>query len=302
MPDYNIDETSLKAKAEWIKECEKSFIEQFYPITDEICNKRKLKIVRLYGPTCSGKTTAANAIITLFENCGKRAHIVSIDDFFYDRDILLEMSRAKGFETVDYDSPDTIDMKELCGFVKQIFEEDKAVCPTFNFKLGCRDGYKTFNIDDNDIFIFEGIQACYADVKTVLSEHGAASIFIAPLKSISIGGEIFTPDSIRLMRRLVRDFKFRGSSPKFTFEIWKNVRENEVKNIFPYADESDYKVNSTMQYEIGILKPYLDEILGTIGTGNKYFAEAEAILNSVKNVESIPSELILDGYLYREFV
>ncbi len=291
-----------KNNAEWIKSCEDRFAQNISRIAEDICSMRDLRIIRLFGPSCSGKTTAANRLISVFERLGRRAHLVSIDDFYYDRETLLELSRAKGLDGLDYDSPDTIDVKALHMFVEEIFDSDKVHCPIFDFGLGRRNGYKTLSIDENDIFIFEGIQANYPNVKEILSEHGSVSIFIIPESRVVAGGVEFLPQRLRLMRRLVRDFLFRSSSPEFTLDLWRSVRDNEDKNIFPYASESDYFVDSSMEYEVGVLKPYLCEILGNIETDSKHYPRAQEILNSLKDVEPISRELILPHYLYCEFV
>ena len=297
----NVNETKLRRDAEWIELCEKRFSEQFFGIAEDIC-KRKLRIVRLYGPSCSGKTTAARLLIDMFESLGKKAHLVSIDDFYFDRDVLLEKSRAKGLKGVDYDSPDTIDTDALHKFANEIFEANEVHCPEFDFKSGVRCGYKTYTVGKDDIFIFEGIQACYPVVKQMLSDHGSASVFIAPMKNVNIGGVNFTPNRLRLLRRLVRDYHFRGSAPEFTFSLWKSVRDNEKKNIFPYSEESEYFVDSAMPYEVGVLKPFLKDVLSNVGEDSEYYEKSRRILESVENVEEIPSDLILDEYLYREFV
>lgn len=298
---YN-NQPKAQNNAEWIRLCEEKFSKQFSKIAEDICKNRGLRIVRLYGPTCSGKTTAARLLIDMFEELGRKAHLVSIDDFFYDREVLLEKSKAKGLRGLDYDSPDTIDCEELSRFVEEIFESNEVHCPIFDFKVGARTGYKALAIDSDDIFIFEGIQACYPVVKDMLSLHGSASIFIAPLKSVKAGGVEFAPNRLRLMRRLVRDFHFRSSTPEFTFGLWKSVRDNERKNIFPYADESDYSVDSAMAYEVGVLKPFLTEILGTIEPDSEYFEKSKQILASLENIDVIDASLIRDEYLYREFV
>ena len=299
---HNINDRNLLTNAEWIELCEKRFSEQFFGIAEDICKNRGLRIVRLYGPSCSGKTTAARLLISMFESLGKKAHLVSIDDFFYNREVLEQKSREKGLKRLDYDSPDTIDSEELRRFADELFESNVVHCPTFDFKTGSRVGYKTLSIDKNDIVIFEGIQACYPIVKEMLSEHGSASIFIAPKKNVSVDGVTLSPNRLRLMRRLVRDYHFRSSSPKFTFELWKSVRDNERKNIFPYAEESDYCIDSAMPYELGVLKPFLEERLGEIDEDSEYFEKSRQILDAIKNIEVIPRELILDEYLYSEFV
>ena len=287
--------------AEWIKECEKNFYDNFYGIVRDICDNRHLRIVRLFGPTCSGKTTAADILIELFKGFGKKAHVVSIDDFFFGRDELLKRSREKGIDGIDYDSPDTIDCDALKIFATEIFESSEVHCPIFDFKQGKRVGYRSLEIDEDDIFIFEGIQANYPNVISMLSEHGSASIYIAVQSPIEIGGERFEPNEVRFMRRLVRDYHFRSSNPEFTFMLWESVRANEEKNIFPFTS-SDYSVDSMMEYEIGILKPYLIDIIGQMDRNDKHYPKALEILERISHVQEISSELIVDGMLYCEFV
>lgn len=296
-----VSNEKILKNAEWIKKCEDSFSDRIYSIAEDICKRRALRIVRLFGPTCSGKTTAAQILIDLFEGFGKRAHVVSIDDFFYSREELLERSREKGIEGIDYDSPETINLEMLREFTEEIFESPVVHSPIFDFKAGRCVGFRELSIDENDIFIFEGIQANYPNVISILSSHGSASIYIAPQSPVCAGGETFEPNELRLMRRLVRDYYFRGSKPEFTFMLWESVRENEEKNIFPYV-KSDYTVDSSMEYEIGVLKPYLCDIVGGMDKNDEHYGEALAIIEKISRVDEISSELILDGMLYCEFV
>ena len=295
------NEKQLK-QAEWIKRCEKKFSDRFNDIAEDICRNRGLRIIRLFGPTCSGKTTSAEILISLFGELGKRAHVISIDDFFYDKDVLLKKTKEKGLDGLDYDSPDTIDLDALRDFAREIFESDEVHCPVFDFLTGKREGYRTMSIDEQDIFIFEGIQANYPEVIPMLSEHGSASIYIVPSSNVESGGEVFAPNELRLMRRLVRDYHFRGSAPEFTLMLWESVRDNEEKHIFPYVKGSDYTVDSSMEYEIGVLKPYLVDIIGKMDKNDERYGTALEILRKIENTEEISSDLIMPGMLYCEFV
>ncbi len=286
----------------WVKVCEDKFRANFSGIAEDICKKRGLRIVRLFGPTCSGKTTAAEILISLFAELGKKAHVISIDDFFYDREELFALSKAKGIEGLDYDSPDTIDCDALRAFADEIFECDEVHCPVFDFKEGRKTGYRSMKIDENDIFIFEGIQANYPNVISMLSEYGSASIYIAPQSNVCAGGEDFVPNELRLMRRVVRDYLFRHADADFTFMLWESVRSNEEKNIFPYVNNTDYTVDSSMAYEIGVLKPYLENIAQTMDKNGKYYPKAMEILRRIARVDVISRDAIEDGMLYCEFV
>lgn len=295
-------DNKVKKTAKWIEQCENSFSKKFLGIAEDICKNRGLRIVRLFGPTCSGKTTAAEILISLFARFGKRAHIVSIDDFFYDKETLARIARDKGIDGLDYDSPDTIDREAMRLFAEEIFNSKEVHCPIFDFNEGRRVGYRNMTVDEDDIFIFEGIQANYPNVIEMLSEHGSASIYIAPLENVEICGRTFVPNELRLMRRLVRDYHFRSSPPEFTFLLWESVRANEEKNIFPYIGNTDYTVSSTMAYEIGVLKPYLEDIISKMDKNDKYYGDAMRIREKIADVEEISSELIREGMLYCEFV
>ena len=288
--------------SQWIKQCEDSFAQSIYDITEDICVNRDVRVIRLFGPSCSGKTTTARHLISFFRKFSKKAHVISIDDFFYNRDKLKRLSEEKGLSEIDYDSPDTIDCEELEKFIYDVFNENKVMCPVFDFKTGMRAGYKEMSVDDDDIFIFEGIQAVYPRVVEMFKKYDSASIYIVPQREVLAGGVCFEANEIRLMRRLVRDYNFRSTMPKTTFVNWDGVRDNEEKNIFPYVEGSDYCVNSSMPYEVGVLKPYLTKLLEDFDEKDVHYDIARYILERIELVEEIPSKLICEGYLYREFV
>ena len=135
--------------SQWIKQCEESFAQSIYDITEDICTKRNLRVIRLFGPSCSGKTTTARHLISFFRKFAKKAHVISIDDFFYNRDKLKRLSAEKGLAEIDYDSPDTIDCEELEGFIHDVFNENKVKCPVFDFKTGMRSGYKEMSVAES---------------------------------------------------------------------------------------------------------------------------------------------------------
>jgi uridine kinase len=153
-----------------------------------------------------------------------------------------------------------------------------------------------------DVFLFEGIQVLYPGVDRILRSAQYKSIHIAPQTSIEIGAEVFEPNEIRLMRRLVRDYHFRNAEPEFTFTIWKSVRDNEEKLIFPNVHLCDYKIDSTMPYEIGILKPYLERILQNVTRDAVHGKQASAVLAELREVQALSADLIPQNSLYKEFI
>jgi uridine kinase len=286
----------------FIQGCENGFELQLERVVETILSLGPIKIITLAGPTCSGKTTAANMIIKRLCRAGKQTHLVSIDDFFFDRERLLKMSKDKGLEIPDYDSIDTIDFEALKQFVAEVLNGREAHCPLFDFKLGIRSGYKLVQAGKDDVFLFEGIQTIYPEISDVLMKENAVSIYISPESKIKVADTVFNPCEIRFMRRLVRDYNRRGMMPEATFEIWESVRTNEDKNIFPYAKNCMHHIDSTMAYEIGVLAPHLKNILSKITSDSKYYKKANEILEKISHVTSISDKYISEDSLYKEFI
>lgn len=301
-PELKFD-TLFEAKT-FVETAEVDFENRLVDLVRELAAKKDIKIITLSGPSCSGKTTAAKKLVSEFLKYHKRVNIISIDDFYYDKHKLNEISRLKGLETPDYDSADTIDISSLHNFCEEIFSNGcrEVHCPIFDFTAGRRTGYRPIECTDDDIFIFEGIQALYPQVTSIFSEHTFHSIYICTKSDIDVCGIIFEPNEIRLMRRIVRDYNFRTTSASQTFELWKSVRSNEDINIFPFADKCEYHIDSTFAFEIALLKPYLDNILSEIQEGDEYYSDAQKILSKISPISSIPKELISENSLYREFI
>ena len=286
---------------ELIRKCDGDFKQRLYSIADCIYND-KVRLIGLSGPTCSGKTTAASMLAARLEAHSKRVHIVSIDDFYYDRDYLNALSAKKGLDTIDYDSVDTIDLSTLEDFVEQMYSSDEVRCPCFDFKTGTRSGYRKISATEDDLFIFEGIQAIYPEVTALFEPHGYVSVYIAPLSPLRVGKAEISPTDIRLLRRIVRDTNFRGTKAEFTLTLWKSVRQNEEKNIFPYKDQCTYKIDSTQEYELQILKPFLVNILSPIRESSEHYETARRILGQLADVSAADAALVGKDSLYREFV
>lgn len=289
----------IKQKKEFVRRCDADFDERLSRLSDAVCSETELKVFCLTGPTCSGKTTAAKKIISGFEKHRKKVFVISIDDFYYDSTKLAELAAADPNVDIDLDSEKTIDIEEFRRCADGIFSGATVRIPKFDFVQGKRTGYNEIECTENSVYIFEGIQAIYPSVTAVFGEHKYRSIYICVESSVSVGGIVFEPNEIRLMRRIVRDFYRRNSSAENTFMLWKSVRENEEKNILPYAADCDYHIDSAMAYEIGVLKPYLEKILAECNGTN---AEAQKILEKIKNIEPIDSALIPENSLYREFI
>lgn len=281
----------------FIGECEADFEKRLDASVARACEDRTLKVITLSGPTCSGKTTAAKKLIGELEAIGKKVHIVSIDDFYRDKQRIPKKDGKP-----DLDSVDAIDLSEFERFVGNIFAGEPAALPQFDFISGCRAGFEVIEPDDEDMFLFEGIQAVYPEITSLLRLVDRRSIFICVEQGIDVGGSVFMPNDIRLIRRIVRDHNFRGASPEYTFFLWDGVRENEEKNILPYADTCDIRIDSVMPYEVNLMVKYLRPLLETVGEKSPYRTEAQRLLDMTDGIVSFDSYMIPDGSLYYEFI
>lgn len=294
--------TDPKALREYVEHCDRDFEAAMDDVVEEVGKIKDLRMIGLTGPTCSGKTTAAKKLTACLEAHGHRVHVISIDDFYYDSEYLRSRPRADTDAAIDYDSEETIDVKLLSQTAESLLSGLPTKMPRFNFRTGQREDGLTVDPEEDDVFLFEGIQVLYPSVDKILQGESYRSIYISPEYAIRIDGKLFEPNEIRLMRRLVRDQLHRGSNAEFTYYLWESVRRNEEQSIFPNLSACHYFINSTMPYEIGMLKPFLLEMLPTVSKENKHRKDAEALLEKIDTIATVPHEYITPTSLYKEFI
>ena len=305
MKNETIKVTPCKTEAEWrvfVERCDDDLEMRMDAVAREVAKIEDLRFLGLTGPTCSGKTTAARKLTECLEEYGHRVHVISIDDFYFDKDHLHALAEENPKGEIDYDSEATIDIALLREKVESLLSCKETQLPRFDFQTGYRvDGEKVLP-EKNDVFLFEGIQILYPRVREILNRGVYKCIYIYPASAIEQGGELFDPNEIRLMRRLVRDSRYRNAKADFTFYLWQSVRANEDSNIFPYVHTCDYRINSTMPYEIGMLKPYLEELLDGFSEQDPFFSQAKAVLHQLRNIPPVCASFIRENSLYKEFI
>lgn len=290
---------------DYIVQCESDFESQLNAAAERIISSPGVRTVTLSGPSSSGKTTTAKKLIRSFEAAGRRAHVVSIDDFYKNRaDAAMKLS-ADGELKPDFETVASIDTDAFSDFaarVNSLGSKETLSVPVYDFNTGERSGVRELDVRCGDIIIFEGIQAIYPEIVSELSAEGNVSVHISVCESLDVGGHIFTPDRIRLMRRLVRDYNYRAATPELTFYLWDEVRDNEINNIEPYTGGCDVLINSLLPYEVGVIAPYLCRVLGEVGAESRYRNIARDITESVADVKPIPIEYVPQGSVFCEFL
>ena len=293
-----------------VKTWEQSFdsrLDQVAADMSRACVDDGVKIIRLSGPSCAGKTTTADKLETALEAAGRSVYPISLDDFFYGKEYLHRHAALHNGGELDYDSVDALDLETLYICVHRLLTEGKTEMPVFDFKQGDRTGYYTLDTTKDEkppVFLFEGIQAVYPQVVDLLGEAPQRSVFISVKSALKVGDEVFEPNEIRLMRRLVRDEAKRNATPAFTLMLWHSVRANEENAIFPYAGDCDVHIDSAMGFDVHMLAPYLRRLIQAhpLPADREDADLLRALSQKLQGVQGISSDCLAPNSLYHEFI
>jgi len=292
---------SEEEKREYVEACDADFEARLDQAMHNVCARDNLKYITLSGPTCSGKTTASRKLISEFKERGRDVRIISLDDFFRDQtDLEAEAKREN--KRLDFDSERALDLNALRAFIDALHDGIPAFLPRFDFVAGKRTEIREFMPQDSDVILFEGIQAIYPAFTELIKGIPCLSLMINVEDSLTVGNVTLPPRTVRLMRRLVRDYRFRGAKPEFSFFLWEGVTANEDKNILPFTHLADLHINSLLGYEACMLKPYLDPLMQSIPADSPYKKQAEELLMALDGIDTVSADYLPENALYREFI
>ena len=269
-------------------------------IADQITDSGK-RVVLIAGPSSSGKTTFANRLMVQLKVNGLNPVTVSTDDYFVDRD------KTPVDENGDYDfeSIDAVDTAQFNDDLAALLKGDHVDLPTFNFQTGTREyGHHSMKIDRDQPIIIEGIHGLNEKLTADIDKKDKFKIYISALTQLNIDdhNRIPTTDT-RLLRRIVRDSKYRGHSAARTIEMWPSVRRGEVRNIFPFQEDADAMFNSALVYELAVLKKHAEPLLEAIDPSEPEYTEALRLLKflsyflSIEEDHYIPYTSILKEFI-----
>ena len=269
-------------------------------LADSISTKKNVKVVLIAGPSSSGKTTFANRLGIQLRVNGLNPIPISLDDYFVDR---VHTPRDENGE-YDFESIEAIDLKLFNENLKYLLEGKEVEIPSYNFKTGNREwtGHK-LKLPGNGVIIVEGIHGLNPSLTDAIEDDKKYKIYISALTQLNLDNHnrIATTD-VRKVRRIVRDYLSRGYGAEETLMMWPSIKRGERKNIFVYQEEADAMFNSTLVYELCVLKPYAIKELEKIKPGSPVYNEAvrlKSFLNFFKEIEfsDVPENSIL-----REFI
>lgn len=259
-----------------------------------------LKVVLVSGPSASGKTTFSKRLGVQLAVNGLRPYLISLDDYFVDR----EKTPIDEFGEYDFESIAAIDIEYFNNQLLELLEGKEIALPGFDFQLGRRIATgKRLKLLPSDILVVEGIHGMNPELLTKIDRKYTFNIFISALTQISFDEHthISTADN-RLLRRIIRDSKYRGYSASETIKRWPSVRRGEEKNIFPYQENADIMFNSATLYELAVLKKYAEPILKSVPENRDEYIEANRLLKFLSWFKQIDDSEIPPTSLLREFL
>lgn len=269
-------------------------------IAEKIVGEGSKKFIMIAGPSSSGKTTFSHRLSIQLAAHGMKPHAIAVDNYFVDRDRTpLDEYGEKNFECLE-----AIDTELFNRDMLALLKGERVQLPVFNFKTGRRE-YRGdwLKLGKDDVLVIEGIHGLNDKLSYALPKENKFKIYISALTTLNIDehNRIPTTDG-RLIRRIVRDARTRGTSAKDTIARWPSVRRGEESNIFPFQEDADVMFNSALIYELASLKVYAEPLLFGIGKEEPEYLEAKRLLKFFDYFVAIPSEEIPHNSILREFI
>lgn len=269
-------------------------------IAEKIAAAKDKKFIMIAGPSSSGKTTFSHRLSVQLRALGLNPHPIAVDDYFVEREETpLDKNGKYNFECIE-----AVDIELFNKQMNQLLAGETVELPTFNFKIGKKE-YKgnIKTLGPNDILVIEGIHALNDRLSYSLPKESKYKIYISALTTLNVDehNRIPTTDA-RLVRRIVRDARTRGSNATKTISMWESVKRGEEENIFPFQEEADAMFNSALIYELAVLKPYAESLLFAVDKSAPEYVEAKRLLKFLDYFLTISSEDIPKNSILREFV
>ncbi|MBR1769377.1 MAG: nucleoside kinase [Bacteroidales bacterium] len=274
---------------------------KYSSIADEIFKRRDdVRFVFLAGPSSSGKTTSCKRIAVHLGVLGMKPLTISLDDYFHDREHTPKDEKGN----YDFECLEALDLDFFNYQMQELLEGKEIELPRFNFVNGQREkSNNRLQLKEDSVVIVEGIHGLNPKLSADIDRKNKYLVFVSALTQLALDNHnlISTSDN-RLIRRIVRDNNYRGSSAERTLLMWNSVRNGEEKHIFPYQENADSIFNSSLLYEIGVLKTYCDPLLMQVPQNSPAYAEARRLHQFLNNFVAIRTDFIPPTSIMREFL
>ena len=302
---YQLEEINRAVRQDklgFMEECDHQYQKKVEQAADLICKNMKLSpVVLLSGPSGSGKTTTAHKITAELQRRGVGTHTISMDDYFVRRDPGTAPRTPEG--EIDYESPEMMDLQLLSQHFAQLTRGEEILVPHFEFARQMRNDSKAvpLKLGKDEVAIFEGIHAL--NTKLTAGHPNATRLYISARSNV-MDGEVlrFKGTWMRLTRRAVRDFNFRGTDIVGTLDMWANVRRGEKLYISPYKHTAHMLFDSSLPYEVSVMACYARPLMAAVPEENQRRHELLELVRAFDWFETIEPGLVPKDSLLHEFI
>ena len=270
-------------------------------IADQIAASKKVKVILIAGPSSSGKTTTSKKLALELRAIGYKPKVISLDCYYVGRDRNPKDENGN----YDYECLEALDIPLLNQNLVDLFEGKEVIIPSYDFNEGIPyfEEKNKMKLDANDILIMEGIHGLNDKLTPLIPNELKFKIYLSALTQLNLDNHnrISTSDN-RLIRRIVRDARFRGKSAATTISMWPSVHKGEELHIFPFQNNADAILNTALDYELAVLKIYAEPLLRCVNPTQPEYAEACHLLNFLNNFAPIPPTAVPSRSIIREFI
>jgi uridine kinase len=268
-------------------------------IANEIMSRKMIRLVCLAGPSSSGKTTTSKRLAIQLQVSGQNPVALALDDYYVERSLTPRDEQGN----YDFEALQALDLELINEHLSALLSGEEVQLPQYDFITGSRKPGKRLRLAEGDILIIEGIHGLNDELTRNIPHEQKYKVFISPLTGTNLDSynRIGTTDT-RLFRRLVRDYRTRGHSPEHTLRMWPSVIKGSYQHIFPYEAGADILFNSSLVYEISVIKGYVEPLLRAIPESSSEYGEAQRLLSVLCSVPVIPSENVPNLSILREFI
>ena len=269
-------------------------------IAEDIANRKGVKLVLLAGPSSSGKTTSCKRLSIQLAVNGLKPLQISLDDYFVDREKTPKDANGEH----DYESIYALDLQLINDQFNALFRGEEVELPKYDFQTGkSKKSGKKLKMNDNNVLVVEGIHALNPELTAQIPNEQIFRVYASALTTILLDNHNYIPTTDnRLLRRIIRDYKYRGVSAQETIHRWPSVRAGENKWIFPFQENADAMLNTAMLYELAVIKTQAEPLLQQVPENCEEYAEAYRLLKFMKYFKGIPYNNLPPTSLLREFL
>ena len=269
-------------------------------IAEDIANRKGVKLVLLAGPSSSGKTTSCKRLSIQLAVNGLKPLQISLDDYFVDREKTPKDANGE----YDYESIYALDLQLINDQFNALFRGEEVELPKYDFQTGkSKKSGKKLKMNDNNVLVVEGIHALNPELTSQIPNEQIFRVYASALTTILLDNHNYIPTTDnRLLRRIIRDYKYRGVSAQETIHRWPSVRAGENKWIFPFQENADAMLNTAMLYELAVIKTQAEPLLQQVPENCEEYAEAYRLLKFLKYFKGIPYNNLPPTSLLREFL